>query len=80
MFFVLFSESFGRLDDRLDAMEATVTSKLLKQGFTDEQIETQSFLHLRYHGTDCALMCAPANVCRKICLRHGNFHDSFLQR
>ncbi|EFN85192.1 5-oxoprolinase [Harpegnathos saltator] len=75
-------ESFDRLDARLDAMEAKVKSKLRAQGFTDAQIETQPFLHLRYQGTDCALMCIPIRVDRNEgkYTRHGDFLASFLQR
>ncbi|XP_032687152.1 5-oxoprolinase isoform X2 [Odontomachus brunneus] len=74
-------ESFDRLDDRLDEIEAKVQSKLRAQGFTDAQIETQPFLHLRYQGTDCALMCTPS-ACRseRKCTRHGDFLASFLER
>lgn len=33
-------------------------SELKKQGFSDNQLHTEPFLHLRYDGTDCALMCS----------------------
>ncbi|XP_070518965.1 5-oxoprolinase isoform X2 [Cardiocondyla obscurior] len=74
-------ENFAHLDDRLDAMEAKVRSKLRAQGFTDSQIQTEPFLHLRYEGTDCALMCTAAN--KKIIgstTRHGDFLITFLER
>ncbi|KAL6260479.1 hypothetical protein P5V15_008004 [Pogonomyrmex californicus] len=74
-------ESFAHLDDRLDALEAKVKSKLRAQGFVDSQIKTESFLHLRYEGTDCALMCTPINQNSKIITtRHGDFLATFLER
>ncbi|KAL6434957.1 hypothetical protein ACFW04_005248 [Cataglyphis niger] len=74
-------ESFARLDDRLDAMEAKVRSKLRAQGFADSQIKTESFLHLRYDGTDCALMCTSVNEnSGDTITRHGDFLTPFLER
>lgn len=74
-------ESFARLDNRLDAMEAKVRSKLRAQGFADYQIKTESFLHLRYDGTDCALMCTSVNQnSGDTITRHGDFLTPFLER
>nr|XP_012216316.1 PREDICTED: 5-oxoprolinase [Linepithema humile]XP_012216317.1 PREDICTED: 5-oxoprolinase [Linepithema humile] len=74
-------ESFARLDDRLDAMEAKVKSKLRAQGFVDSQIKTESFLHLRYEGTDCALMCTSIDRnSENGTTRHGDFLAPFLER
>lgn len=73
--------SFARLDDRLDAMEAKVRSRLRAQGFADSQIKTESFLHLRYDGTDCALMCTSINQnSGDTTIRHGDFLTPFLER
>lgn len=69
------------MDDRLDAMEAKVKSRLRAQGFFDSQIQTEPFLHLRYEGTDCALMCTPASQdSMSVTTRHGNFLATFLER
>lgn len=77
----IFIESFARLDDRLDVMEAKVRSKLGAQGFVDSQIKTESFLHLRYEGTDCALMCTSINRnSENETTRHGDFLVPFLER
>lgn len=74
-------ENFARLDDRLDAMEAKVRSRLRAQGFVDSQIKTEPFLHLRYEGTDCALMCTPSNPnSASTTTRHGDFLTTFLER
>lgn len=76
------TESFARLDDRLDVMEAKVRNGLRAQGFVDSQIKTEPFLHLRYEGTDCALMCTPSNQnsTSTTTTRHGDFLITFLER
>lgn len=39
-------------------MSSKCIDELKKQGFVDNQLQTEPFLHLRYDGTDCALMCS----------------------
>ncbi|XP_058790910.1 5-oxoprolinase [Phymastichus coffea] len=74
-------DSFGRLDDRFDKLQSAVTQKLLAQGFSKDIVETECYLHLRYEGTDCALMCTPIpKKSQSICTRHGDFAASFLNR
>ncbi|XP_066031041.1 LOW QUALITY PROTEIN: 5-oxoprolinase [Chamaea fasciata] len=51
--------SFPRLDARLRELERRCRDALREQGFAPEQIHTEPFLHLRYDGTDCALMVSP---------------------
>ncbi|XP_053788951.1 LOW QUALITY PROTEIN: 5-oxoprolinase, partial [Vidua chalybeata] len=48
--------AFPRLEERLRELERRCRDALRAQGFTPEQIRTEPFLHLRYEGTDCALM------------------------
>ncbi|XP_043254892.1 5-oxoprolinase isoform X1 [Colletes gigas] len=73
--------SFARLDERLDVLEKKVRRKLLAQGFEDSRIITEPFLHLRYQGTDCALMCTPSKKGdEKDGTRHGDFITPFLER
>ncbi|XP_040444108.1 5-oxoprolinase isoform X4 [Falco naumanni] len=50
--------AFPRLDERIAALERECRDALRAQGFVGEQIRTEAFLHLRYEGTDCALMCS----------------------
>uniref|UniRef100_A0A182Q3G2 5-oxoprolinase n=1 Tax=Anopheles farauti TaxID=69004 RepID=A0A182Q3G2_9DIPT len=53
------------LKERLHALSARCVQALEAQGFTlaDEgSITLEPYLHLRYEGTDCALMCAPDRV------------------
>ncbi|XP_053980363.1 5-oxoprolinase [Hylaeus volcanicus] len=72
-------ESFTRLDERLNILEKKVRGKLSAQGFTDARIITEPFLHLRYQGTDCALMCTPSQRSADG-TRHGDFLTPFLER
>ena len=74
-------ESFARLDERLDALQKKVHAKLSTQGFDDSHIVTEPFLHLRYQGTDCALMCMPRKKdAENEGTRHGDFLTTFLER
>lgn len=56
-------------------------NELKKQGFSNNQLQTEPFLHLRYDGTDCALMCS-ANKKNSISsdMVHGDFLNGFLTR
>ncbi|CAK9830305.1 OPLAH [Anthophora retusa] len=73
-------ESFARLDERMDNLEKKVRAKLTAQGFADSHIVIEPFLHLRYEGTDCALMCTPSKYPEHKGTRHGNFLTTFLER
>lgn len=71
-------EAFGQLDRRLQALTQRVRTKLKEQGFDESLIFTEPFLHLRYQGTDCALMCAPKTEGSGTA--HGDFLTTFLER
>ncbi|KAL7735709.1 hypothetical protein ACLKA6_019966 [Drosophila palustris] len=80
-----FNESNGHvLKERLDALSKQCHAKLAEQGF--RKIELQPFLHLRYEGTDGALMCAPAAATgglessSSLASAYGDFHATFLER
>ena len=81
-FYLFITESFIHLDSRLDALQLQVIEKLCSQGFTKDRIQTECFLHLRYEGTDCALMCTskPQGKSGVPCPKHGDFEASFLER
>lgn len=66
------------MDEKLIHLENKCREQLKKQGFIDGDIELQPFLHLRYEGTDCALMCQPTDGVGLP--RHGNFECTFLKR
>lgn len=74
-------ETFAQLDQRLSRLEEQCVEALQAQGFPRSQISTESFLHLRYQGTDCALMVSahqhPATACSP---RAGDFGAAFVER
>ena len=82
VWYVIVAESFNHLDERLDILETRVKEKLSAQGLPGDRIYTQCFLHLRYEGTDCALMCTPTiqKNSKVSSLRHGDFLTPFLER
>ncbi|BFG05045.1 5-oxoprolinase [Drosophila madeirensis] len=79
-----FSDENGQqLKERLDALSQQCRAKLADQGF--RRIELEPFLHLRYEGTDGALMCAPTNAKEStaqspLLSAYGDFHATFLER
>ncbi|XP_043474758.1 5-oxoprolinase [Leptopilina heterotoma] len=73
-------DSFGRLENRFNALEQIVRSKLQQQGFLDNQIKIEYFLHMRYEGTDCALMVTPKTKSLEDNPKHGDFLTTFLER
>lgn len=80
-FFLLLLDSFVYLDGRLSALEQICCAELTRQGFHADQISMEYFLHLRYDGTDCALMCSPLESDEKSpSPQHGDFLQSFLNR
>ncbi|XP_057652765.1 5-oxoprolinase isoform X1 [Diorhabda carinulata] len=72
-------ENFSYFDKRLFALEEQCRAELLQQGFDENQITLEPYLHLRYEGTDCALMCGPAKT-ENTSPKHGDFMKSFLDR
>ncbi|XP_054270976.1 5-oxoprolinase-like [Macrosteles quadrilineatus] len=73
-------DSFPYLDEQLTALAGQCASKLKAQGFSATQIVTEPYLHLRYAGTDCALMCGPAQDSDSPATKHGDFEKTFLDR
>ncbi|XP_059611446.1 5-oxoprolinase [Phlebotomus argentipes] len=71
------------LVERLDTLSAQCVQKLKEQGFQDDQIELEPYLHMRYDGTDCALMCSPKKIHsddNALSQKYGNFYEAFLER
>ncbi|EDW74349.1 uncharacterized protein Dwil_GK21431 [Drosophila willistoni] len=70
------------LKERLDALAKKCHDKLSSQGF--HRIELEPFLHLRYEGTDGALMVAPAGKQSTgkspLLASYGDFNATFLER
>lgn len=62
-------------------MSSKCINELKNQGFSDNQLHTEPFLHLRYDGTDCALMCSASNDnLVDFSTAHGDFLSGFLAR
>lgn len=75
-------ENFSTIDARLFALSKSCEEELKKQGFTSDNIETEPYLHLRYKGTDCALMCGPSAVSsdKSSLCTNGDFLKTFIDR
>ncbi|XP_025070029.1 5-oxoprolinase [Alligator sinensis] len=74
-------DAFTRLDQRITALEHQCVQALEVQGFHRSQIRTEAFLHLRYEGTDCALMCsARGHLPTPDSCQAGDFHAAFAHR
>jgi len=50
--------SLPDINKRISVLEEKCVKNLKDQGFSPAQIGTEAFLHMRYAGTDCALMCS----------------------
>ncbi|XP_056290499.1 5-oxoprolinase isoform X2 [Pseudoliparis swirei] len=72
--------SFDKLDGRVEHLSKRCHDTLCARGFTS-QITTEIFLHLRYKGTDCALMVTAAGypADAESCLA-GDFRSAFTKR
>ncbi|KAI5641299.1 hydantoinase b/oxoprolinase domain-containing protein [Phthorimaea operculella] len=74
-------KEFARLDERIDVLGAICRDKLRSQGIADSQIVLEPYLHLRYAGTDCALMVSPEPAGDgKNTTKHGDFYTAFVNR
>ena len=51
------SQNIKELNSQLHNLKVKSVDKLMAQGFTENLISVEYFLHMRYRGTDCALMC-----------------------
>ncbi|CAG9764851.1 unnamed protein product [Ceutorhynchus assimilis] len=74
-------ENFDYFDGRLEALKRECKHKLLNQGFTEADIVLEPYLHMRYDGTDCALMCSPSLPDDgSKSPKQGDFLKSFVER
>uniref|UniRef100_A0A671NGL1 5-oxoprolinase-like n=1 Tax=Sinocyclocheilus anshuiensis TaxID=1608454 RepID=A0A671NGL1_9TELE len=73
--------SYSELDRRIEQLSQRCDQILHKRGFSSSQINIEVFLHLRYEGTDCALMITatghPSNA--HSCMS-GDFRTAFTKR
>ncbi|XP_055854712.1 5-oxoprolinase [Episyrphus balteatus] len=78
------SKNSALLKARLDELSSKCRAHLEEQGYTE--IVLEPFLHIRYEGTDCALMCSAAELEKgsessDVLLRtYGDFNATFVQR
>ncbi|CAL1596837.1 unnamed protein product [Knipowitschia caucasica] len=74
-------ECYSELDRRVDHLSKRCIDTLCARGFTSGQITTEVFLHLRYEGTDCALMVTAAEFppSSQSC-KAGDFRSAFTKR
>lgn len=73
-------DNFPLIEKRFEELKRKCTEKLNAQGFTNENIETELFLHMRYKGTDGSMMCSPLKTSDDTGTKFGNFEQPFLNR
>ena len=73
------TQNFAYIDERLTRLSQNCAEQLKQRGFTDEQIHTEPYLHMRYDRTDCALLCGPKEGTESP-LHAGDFLGSFAEK
>lgn len=74
-------ENFEYFDNRLETLKQRCFKELQDQGFSESNIVLEPYLHMRYDGTDCALMCGPWNPDGATTNpKHGDFLQTFIRR
>ncbi|XP_035981040.1 5-oxoprolinase isoform X1 [Fundulus heteroclitus] len=74
-------QCFSELDRRMEQLCGRCRDTLCARGFSSAQITTEVFLHLRYEGTDCALMVtADGYPGHALSCRAGDFRSAFTKR
>ena len=66
-------ENLAHINTVVEELQDKCRVALKSQGFSAAQINCEPFLHMRYEGTDCALMCSGAS-------NNGDFMTTFLDR
>lgn len=59
------------------ASKVSLNLECIFQGFAASQIVIEPYLHLRYAGTDCALMVSPVPGTGG---KYGDFYTAFVER
>lgn len=79
-------KNFDAIVKLLAELSQNCFDKLATQGFAQTDVVLEPYLHLRYDGTDCALMITPDTVqtdgtaTDSLSSRYGNFASAFLTR
>lgn len=74
---------FVAIRDLMDKLSQSCVDQLRGQGFKDENILLEPYLHLRYNGTDCAIMISPEaskDTSDPLLIKYGDFKSSFVKR
>lgn len=53
---VFAKKEFTFFEKRFDHLKQQARNRLMDQGFTEDMISLEPYLHMRYDGTDCAIM------------------------
>ncbi|MCJ8738120.1 hypothetical protein PDJAM_G00031930, partial [Pangasius djambal] len=75
------THSYSELDCWIQRLSQRCHDTLRKRGFSSSQISTEVFLHMRYEGTDCALMISASEApphAQSCC--SGDFRTAFTAR
>ena len=75
-------KNFEAVTKLLDDLSQNCVEQLKIQGFDESNIMLEPYLHLRYNGTDCALMISPepGSGADPLTSKYGNFLTCFLKR
>lgn len=73
------------IESLLNKLSKNCIDQLKGQGFEDENIKLEPYLHLRYNGTDCAIMISPdrdqpKGASNTLLIKYGDFLSSFVKR
>ncbi|KAA3678622.1 5-oxoprolinase (ATP-hydrolysing) [Paragonimus westermani] len=80
------SENFVAIDNLITQLISAATTQLTDEGFDASRISCDVFLHMRYEGTDGALMCqawkhnANSKSLPVACSSYGDFERAFVER
>ncbi|XP_065098755.1 5-oxoprolinase [Paramisgurnus dabryanus] len=73
--------SYSELDGRIKQLSQRCEKKLSERGFSSCQMSMEVFLHMRYEGTDCALMVTAAGYpSNSLSCSYGDFSTAFTKR
>ncbi|KAG5675741.1 hypothetical protein PVAND_005619 [Polypedilum vanderplanki] len=80
--FAFETKNIEAIKNLLDKLSSQCITQLKNQGFSEENIQCEPYLHLRYNSTDCALMISPDKVSKHELSvpNYGDFISAFLTR
>lgn len=72
-------DNFKYFETRLAALGQKCKHELKSQGFNENKIVLEPYMHMRYDGTDCALMIQP-KVEPNQAVKYNDYYTSFIER